>query len=101
LKAKSVRSMPNTTGGKKSKKSLAKGGVVDDGIPVHKKDFEKFHSENGVRTVIGSIGPVNNVRMLLKSGYRHVYISRGFAAQHGFIPKDATPGNYGYGGIVQ
>jgi hypothetical protein len=39
--------------------------------------------------------------MLLKEGYRHVYISRIFAAKHGFIPKDAVPGHYGYGGIVQ
>lgn len=38
--------------------------------------------------------------MLLKAGYRHVYISRKFAQKHGFIPRDATPGNYGYGGLV-
>jgi len=38
--------------------------------------------------------------MLLKSGYRHVYISRKFAAKHGFIPPDAAPGHYGYGGLV-
>ena len=67
---------------------------------------------------MGSIGPVQNgsfqnisragpydlhtytVRMLLKSGYRHVYISRKFAIKHGFIPVDAAPGNYGYGGLV-
>ncbi|KAJ7775106.1 hypothetical protein B0H16DRAFT_1408343 [Mycena metata] len=73
---------------------------VDDGIPAHKKEFEKFHGENGVRTVLGSIGPVSNVRMLLKAGYRHVYISRKFAKDHGFIPADAAPGHYGYGGLV-
>jgi hypothetical protein len=38
--------------------------------------------------------------MLLKSGYRHVYISRKFAMKHGFIPSDAAPGHYGYGGLV-
>ena len=38
--------------------------------------------------------------MLLKSGYRHVYISRKFAIKHGFIPHDAAPGHYGYGGLV-
>jgi len=69
-------------------------------VPQFKKAFEKFHSENGVRTVLGSIGPVNNVRMLLKAGYRHVYISRKFAQKHGFIPNDATPGHYGYSGLV-
>lgn len=38
--------------------------------------------------------------MLLKNGYRHVYISRKFALKHGFIPADAAPGHYGYGGLV-
>jgi hypothetical protein len=38
--------------------------------------------------------------MLLKNGYRHVYISRKFAIKHGFIPKNATPGYYGYSGLV-
>jgi len=38
--------------------------------------------------------------MLLKSGHRHVYISRRFALRHGFIPPDAAPGHYGYSGLV-
>jgi hypothetical protein len=58
---------------------------------------------------VGSIGPVQNgahvffaysshdiclfiVRMLLKYGYRHVYIFRKFATKHAFIPADAMPG---------
>jgi hypothetical protein len=40
------------------------------------------------------------VRMLLKNGYRHVYISRAFAKRHNFIPPDATPGYYGYSGLI-
>lgn len=36
----------------------------------------------------------------MKVGYRHVYISRKFAQSHSFIPRDATPGHYGYGGLV-
>jgi hypothetical protein len=74
---------------------------------------------NGVRTITGTIGPVRNgmerpsdfgdvpintdgaVRMLLKNGYRHVYISRKFATRHGFIPQDAAPGQYGYSGLVK
>ncbi|KAF5389793.1 hypothetical protein D9757_003661 [Collybiopsis confluens] len=68
--------------------------------PNFKQAFNKFHSENGVRTVMGSIGPVKDVRMLLKAGYRHVYISRKFALDHGFIPADAAPGHYGYSGLV-
>lgn len=103
----------------KSRKSTKnKKGLTTPEEPKHKKEFEKFHSENGVRTVMGSIGPVQNgtlvrlistiesnsmmdlVRMLLKAGYRHVYISRKFAMKHGFIPADAAPGHYGYGGLV-
>ncbi len=122
----------------KSHKKAAKA-EENDGVPNFKKEFERFHGENGVRTIIGSIGPVNNggcrscalallfplrvltrtvpcrsrtlwglclpcacaVRMLLKSGYRHVYISRKFAIQNGFIPRDAAPGHYGYTGLVK
>ena len=120
----------------KSSKKAAKA-EKDDGVPNFKKEFERFHGENGVRTIMGSIGPVNNggcrscalallfplrvltrtvtcrsgslrascspctVRMLLKSGYRHVYISRKFAIQNGFIPRDAAPGHYGYSGLVK
>lgn len=92
----------------------------DDGVPKFKKEFLKFHNENGVKTIIGSIGPVKDgecplnfgyrktslhvvalVRMLLKNGYRHVYISRSFAKKHNFIPKDAAPGLYGYEGLVK
>jgi hypothetical protein len=29
-----------------------------------------------------------------------VYISRKFAKDNGFIPADAAPGHYGYGGLV-
>jgi hypothetical protein len=30
------------------------------------------------------------VRMLLKQGYRHVYVSRPFALKHGLIPKTVS-----------
>lgn len=32
----------------------------EDTVPAFKKDFEKFHNENGVRTIMGDIGPVQN-----------------------------------------
>jgi hypothetical protein len=55
--ARSVRSS-------KSRRSRShRGGDSDEepgGIPKFMKDFHRFHSENGVRTVKGSIGPVNN-----------------------------------------
>lgn len=38
----------------KKKKSLE----PKDDTPQFKKDFERFHNENGVRTIKGSIGPV-------------------------------------------
>jgi hypothetical protein len=41
------------------------------------------------------------VRMLLKTGYRYVYVSRKFAMRHSFIPQDAAPGHYGYSGLVK
>lgn len=68
--------------------------------PSHKIAFEEFHAQRGVRLLKGSLGPVSNVPMMLKEGYRHVYVSRSFALDHGFIPRDTTPGTYGYNGIT-
>jgi hypothetical protein len=44
----------------KSGKSKRSHGSTNehDGIPQFKRDFINFHNENGVRTVIGKIGPV-------------------------------------------
>lgn len=84
-----------TLGGKsKRPKSLAPT------VPEHKIKFEEFHNQLGVRTFIGSIGPVENVRMMMKSGHRACYMSRAFAQQHNFIPADAAPGFYGFSGIT-
>ena len=46
----------------KSNKSKRSHGSMSehDGVPQFKKDFISFHNENGVRTVIGKIGPVKN-----------------------------------------
>ena len=85
----------------KSTRSKKTTKLEEDKDPAFRKAFDKFHSENGVRTLTGNIGPVGNVRMLLKNGYRHVYMSRKFAVKHGFVPKDASLGYYGYGGLVK
>ena len=95
-----ARSLRNSHTGK-STRSKKTTKTKEDTEPVFRKAFDKFHSENGVRTVTGSIGPVGNVRMLLKNGYRHVYMSRKFAVKNGFVPKDASLGYYGYGGLVK
>jgi hypothetical protein len=73
---------------------------VDMSIPKHKLEFDRARA-NGVRTVIGTIGQVPNVRMLLKSDHRHVYVARKFAILHGLVPKEASPGQFGYTGLVQ
>ena len=44
----------------KSKKTAKTKGEERDPVPKHKKEFDKFHSENGVRTIQGNIGPVQN-----------------------------------------
>ncbi|KAI9572049.1 hypothetical protein HD554DRAFT_2185629 [Boletus coccyginus] len=95
-----VSPRPHSRGSSKQKSPTQKTVVGESRAAKHRKEFERFHSENGVRTVMGTIGPVTNVRMLLKSGHRHVYISRKFALKHGFVPADAVPGHYGYGGLV-
>lgn len=61
-------------------------------IPKYKRDFLKFHGDNGVRVVVGTFGPVKGVEMLLKKGYRHVYMSRHFATRFGLVPSEVVPG---------
>ncbi|PFH54133.1 hypothetical protein AMATHDRAFT_135551 [Amanita thiersii Skay4041] len=102
IRPKSFTKSKHSHGSGKSSKGSGRdpGSEASNDVPTFKREFEKFHGENGVRTVIGTIGPVKNVRMLLKSGYRHVYMSRKFALKHNFIPADAAPGYYGYGGLV-
>ncbi|UZJ54824.1 hypothetical protein CBS101457_004144 [Exobasidium rhododendri] len=80
----------------------SRGGQTDavSVTPSHKTAFQEFHAQLGVRLLKGSLGPVDDVPMMLKSGYRHVYVSRSFALNHGFIPKDTTPGTYGFNGIT-
>src|ERR1700722_16391581 len=41
-----------------SKRSAGQETELTDCVPAFKKEFQKFHSENGVRTVMGTIGPV-------------------------------------------
>lgn len=82
----------------RSKKTASEDGTVPP--PAHKLAFQQFHSQLGVRLLRGSLGPVHDVPMMLKEGYRHVYVSRSFALAHGFIPKDTAPGTYGYNGIT-
>ncbi|WWD22898.1 hypothetical protein CI109_107393 [Kwoniella shandongensis] len=91
-KAKSVMS---------SKSRKSKWGD-DDAEPlgdVRKREWEEFHNNNGVRTVVGKVGKVENVRMLLKSGYRHVYVSRDFAVKNKLVAKNFGMGSFGYTGL--
>jgi len=45
----------------RSRKSIhADHDAEPSGVAKLRRDFDRFHSENGVRTVLGSIGPVNN-----------------------------------------
>ena len=56
LKSKSVKSS-------KSRRSKFTDYEEDDdgsGVPKYKRQFDRFHSENGVRTVMGKIGPISN-----------------------------------------
>ncbi|GAA5976962.1 hypothetical protein JCM10908_005693 [Rhodotorula pacifica] len=98
--SRSMRSAPSEGADTLGAKSRKGGRSGERGVPEHKIKFEEFHNQLGVRTFIGSIGPVKNVRMMMKSGHRACYMSRAFAQQNNFIPKDAAPGFYGFSGIT-
>jgi hypothetical protein len=42
----------------------------NDTMLDHRKQFEEFHNQNGVRTIMGSIGPVQNGAHDLAQLYR-------------------------------
>jgi hypothetical protein len=44
----------------RSKKHSTPHHGPHDSVLKHKKEFEDFHTSNGVRTITGSIGPVQN-----------------------------------------
>lgn len=50
-------SQPSVKSGKSRKTVKAE---QRDAVPEHKKKFDEFHSQNGVRTIMGGIGPVQN-----------------------------------------
>jgi hypothetical protein len=93
--ARSVRSMRSTTS-RRSKWGDDNAEPLGD---VKRRQFEEFHANNGVRTVVGKVGNVDNVRMLLKAGYRNIYLSRAFAVRHGLLSKKHGPGMGGYTGL--
>ena len=57
LRSRSRRNSHSTTSGRSKFRGMSDHA---EGLPAYRKDFIKFHSENGVRTVTGSIGPVPN-----------------------------------------
>ncbi|RXK40729.1 hypothetical protein M231_01981 [Tremella mesenterica] len=74
----------------------------DDAEPLgvtKKREWEEFHANNGVRTVVGRVANIDGVRMLLKSGYRHVYVSRSFAIRAGLVDRKYGTGFGGYSGL--
>ncbi|KAK4685688.1 hypothetical protein P7C73_g4457, partial [Tremellales sp. Uapishka_1] len=112
---KPVSKLPNGDGGKpKSKPAGSKTKSLlsttsrrskwgdDDAEPmgeVHKRAWLEFQNNQGVRTVMGKVGNVDNVRMLLKAGYRHVYVSRSFAIANKLVPAKYHMGGSGYAGL--
>jgi hypothetical protein len=59
-----VRSPVPSSKSKKGKViGLEDDSSEDDGVPKFKKQFNRFHEENGVRTVLGTIGSAQNGRL--------------------------------------
>ncbi|KAG9074551.1 hypothetical protein FS749_013867 [Ceratobasidium sp. UAMH 11750] len=78
-----------TKGSRKAKSVRSQMSELSDGLPKHKRECLNFYVENGVLTVDGKISPVDNVQMLLKKGYRHIYVSRTFAKRPLYMGRDS------------
>jgi hypothetical protein len=59
LSASAPRRAKSITSTKSRRGSLFEDDAYNR-IPKHKREFDKFHNENGVRTVVGTIGSVKN-----------------------------------------
>lgn len=68
---------------RKSVRSVGSGMLDDGGVPKYKKDFFKTHNQNGVRTVIGTIGPV-------KGSKCHVLVSLSIKGSQGCCSANAS-----------
>lgn len=64
-----------------------------------KRAWLEFHNGTGVRTVMGKVGKIDNVRMLLKPGYKGVYVSRSFAIKAQLVDRKYSMGSSGYTGL--
>ena len=68
LKApKSDAASTTSKGTKKSGYAKSVTGTVQTDFSMHSKAFEDFQNSRGVKTFIGSIGPIDNVRMMVSS----------------------------------
>ncbi|KAL7419574.1 hypothetical protein Q5752_005486 [Cryptotrichosporon argae] len=65
-----------------------------------RREWEEFHANNAVRTIVGEVAGVKNVRMLLKPGHKAIYLSHKFATKHNIIDAKHRPGLGGYVGLV-
>lgn len=58
------RSAKSSAKSSKHTRKHQEGHHVKAEPPKYKREFEQFHNENGVRTIIGGIGPVKHGRQL-------------------------------------
>ena len=56
---------------KKSTASMKTVGTIQTDFSMHSKAFDDFQNSRGVKTFVGSIGPIDNVRMMV--GYNLTY----------------------------
>lgn len=65
-KARSDAASTMTKSTKKSGYAKSTTGTVQTSFSMHSKAFDDFQNSRGVKTFIGSIGPIDNVRMMVR-----------------------------------
>ena len=50
----------------KSNASVKTVGTIQTDFSMHSKAFDDFQNSRGVKTFVGSIGPIDNVRMMVR-----------------------------------
>jgi len=70
-----VPAQPSPQHSTHSPRGKKKANAPNDAVPKHKKEFENFHTSNGVRTIVGTIGPVQNGAWAAGSSFRNILLS--------------------------
>lgn len=68
---------------------MATVGTIQTSFSMHSKAFDDFQNSRGVKTFVGSIGPIDNVRMMV--GYNMTSAGSPLIRHEWFTDEERSP----------